>query len=486
MNGYEILKTLFGYNPEEPMLFTSGVFLFWYALFLVIYALVYQHNLYRTLWVIVFSFFFYYKSSGLYLMILCFSIVLDYYIAQWIYHSENQLHRKILLITSITCNLLLLGYFKYTNLILSSLYSLMAQPFQPLEIFLPIGISFYTFQTISYIIDVYRKEIEPAKSLLDYTFYMSFFPHLVAGPIVRARDFLPQIYQKLVIKNEHIQEGLWMILKGFVKKAIFADYVAQYNDLVFSSVTNYSGFENLMGLYGYTLQIYCDFSGYSDMAIGFALLMGYRLLPNFNSPYISLNITEFWRRWHISLSHWLRDYVYIPQGGNRKGLFWQNVFLLNTMLIGGLWHGADWKFVLWGGIHGIALIVHKLFQKYFSIPQNLFYDLVSWLLTFHLVAFLWVYFRANSFHEANLFIEHLFSSFDLAYCIPFLNARILFCVLLSLGFTLHFMPVHYKNYLQALFAKMPIWGKIILFIAVVQVMIQIRSESVQPFIYFQF
>jgi D-alanyl-lipoteichoic acid acyltransferase DltB (MBOAT superfamily) len=486
MNWYEIFKTLFGYNPEEPMLFTSGIFLIWYFLFLLIYSILYKNNLYRTLWVILFSFFFYYKSSGAYLVILCFSILLDYYVAQWIYQSNNPSFRKLLLIISISCNLILLGYFKYTNLILSSFYSILGQSFKPLDIFLPIGISFYTFQTISYIVDVYRKEIKPTKNLLDYTFYMSFFPHLVAGPIVRARDFLPQIYQKLEIKNEQIQEGLWMILKGFIKKAIIADYIAQYNDLVFGSVKSYSGFENLMGLYGYALQIYCDFSGYSDMAIGFALIMGYRLLPNFNSPYVSLNITEFWRRWHISLSHWLRDYVYIPQGGNRKGLFWQNVFLLNTMLIGGLWHGADWKFVLWGAIHGIALIFHKLFQQYVKIKVNMFFDVFSWFITFHLVAFLWVYFRANSFDEANDFIYHLFTAFDAAYFIPFLNVRGLFCVLLSIGYTLHFMPNGYKNYFFQSFSKAPFILKAILFIVVIQIMIQIRSETVQPFIYFQF
>ncbi len=489
MNWTEVFNALFFYNPDEPMLFTSGIFLIWYFVFLLVYSVVYPTRIYRTVWVILFSFFFYYKSSGGYLVILCFSILLDYYVAQWIHQSTSHKLRKTLLLISISCNLLLLGYFKYTNLLLSSFYSIMKLEFKPLDIFLPIGISFYTFQTISYIVDVYKKEIQPAENLLDYAFYMSFFPHLVAGPIVRARDFLPQIYQKINISNEYVQEGLWMILKGFIKKAIIADYVAQYNDLVFGGVNQYSGFENLMGLYGYALQIYCDFSGYSDMAIGFALLMGFRLLPNFNSPYVSLNITEFWRRWHISLSHWLRDYVYIPQGGNRKGLFWQNVFLMNTMLIGGLWHGADWKFVLWGGIHGLALVIHKLYQHYFAkyFPRNhLFWDFLSWFLTFHLVAFLWVYFRATSFHDANLFIVNIFSSFDGAYFIPFLNARILFCLMLCLGFTLHFMPNLYKNQLYKYFNKTPIWGKAIVFITVIQIMIELRSENVQPFIYFQF
>ncbi len=488
MNWSEIFNTLILYKPDEPMLFTSGIFLIWFSLFLFIYSFIYPIKPYRTLWVIAFSFFFYYKSSGIYLIILCFSILLDYYVAQWIYQSTNKNFRKALLLISISCNLILLGYFKYTNLILGSFYSLLNLQFEPLDIFLPIGISFYTFQTISYIVDVYKGEIKPTENLLDYTFYMSFFPHLVAGPIVRARDFLPQIYQKLVISNDYIQEGLWMILKGFIKKAIIADYIAQYNDLVFGSVTHYSGFENLMGLYGYAMQIYCDFSGYSDMAIGFALLMGYRLLPNFNSPYVSLNITEFWRRWHISLSHWLRDYVYIPQGGNRKGLFWQNIFLLNTMLIGGLWHGADWKFVLWGGIHGLALIFHKLFQHYSpkSHKSSIALDFISWFITFHLVAFLWVYFRASSFQDANLFIHHIFTNFDIAYFIPFLNVRTQFCVLLSLGFSLHFMPNSYKNYLFTKFSQTPIWGKVLIFILFIQIMIQLRSETVQPFIYFQF
>lgn len=485
-NTNSILEHFLLYSPTEPLLFTSGIFLFWFLLFYAVYVGIYQQKKFRTLWVILFSFFFYYKSSGFYLIILLFSIVLDYWVALKIYRTPNRSHKKAWLVLSIVSNISLLGYFKYTNFLLGTYYNLLKEPFEPLDIFLPIGISFYTFQTISYIVDVYQGKIEPTKNLLDYTFYMSFFPHLVAGPIVRARDFLPQIYQKVVITKEKVHEGLWLILKGFIKKAIVADYLAQYNDLVFGAPGQYSGFENAMGMYGYAMQIYCDFSGYSDMAIGLALLMGFRLLPNFNSPYVSLSITEFWRRWHLSLSHWLRDYVYISQGGNQKGPFWQSVFLMNTMLIGGLWHGADWKFILWGGMHGLALVMHKYLQPFTKSLKHNLWNALAWLITFHSVAFLWVYFRARSFNDASLFLYNILSNLDFNYALPFLHVRYLFVLILLGAFTLHVMPNPFKIALFQRFCKIGWIGQFILFIVSIQVMLQLRSQNVQPFIYFQF
>lgn len=485
-NTNSILEHFLLYSPSEPMLFTSGIFLFWFFIFYAIYAGIYQQKKFRTLWVILFSFFFYYKSSGFYLIILLFSIVLDYWVALKIYQTPKRAHKKAWIVLSIVSNVSLLGYFKYTNFLLGTFFNLFNKPFEPIDIFLPIGISFYTFQTISYIVDVYQGKIKPTKNLLDYTFYMSFFPHLVAGPIVRARDFLPQIYDKVVITQEKVHEGLWLILKGFIKKAIVADYLAQYNDLVFGVPGQYSGFENAMGMYGYAMQIYCDFSGYSDMAIGLALLMGFRLLPNFNSPYVSLNITEFWRRWHLSLSHWLRDYVYIPQGGNQKGPFWQSVFLMNTMLIGGLWHGADWKFILWGGMHGLALVIHKYLQPFINPLRHNLWNAFAWLITFHWVAVLWVYFRANSFHDANLFLLNMLTNLDFDYALPFLQVRYLFVIILFSAFALHVMPNPFKNTLFRRFCKIGWLGQFIVFVIIIQVMLQLRSETVQPFIYFQF
>ena len=258
-------------------------------------------------------------------------------------------------------NLGLLCYFKYTNFFGMMIASLTGGHFEIRNIFLPIGISFYIFQSMSYVIDIYRGNIKPLQLFVDYLFYVSFFPQLVAGPIVRARDFLPQILQKPVVSKEMFGEGVFLIIAGLFKKAVISDYISlNFVDRVFENPLLYSGFENLMGIWGYALQIYCDFSGYSDMAIGLALLLGFRFNRNFDSPYQSATITEFWRRWHISLSSWLKDYLYISLGGNRKGRLRIYVNLMITMLLGGLWHGASWQFVLWGALHGAALCLHKL------------------------------------------------------------------------------------------------------------------------------
>lgn len=254
--------------------------------------------------------------------------------------------RKMWVAVSLTINLGLLCYFKYTNFLGDFFASLTGGTFTAMDIFLPVGISFFTFQSLSYTIDVYRKEITPLTNLLDYAFYVSFFPQLVAGPIVRARDFIPQIRRPLFVSGEMFGRGIFLIVSGLFKKAVISDYISiNFVERIFDNPTLYSGVENLMGVYGYALQIYCDFSGYSDMAIGIALLLGFHFNMNFDSPYKSASITEFWRRWHISLSSWLRDYLYISLGGNRKGKIRQYANLIITMFLGGLWHGASWNFV---------------------------------------------------------------------------------------------------------------------------------------------
>ena len=471
------------------MLFNSGLFFILFTIFIIVYSFIYQYKSARTIYVIIFSFYFYYKSSGFYLVILLFSILLDYLIAWYIHLQQDEKERKFWMIFSVCANIGLLCYFKYTKFFIEN-YSFLTGKAIPLsEIFLPIGISFYTFQTISYVVDVYNKKIEPAKNLWDYAFYMCFFPHLVAGPIVRASHFLPQIYKKLEIKRDEISEGIYLILKGLIKKAIIADYVSQYADLVFGSPSGYSGFENLIAIYAYTLQIYCDFSGYTDMAMGFAKLMGFDLGINFNSPYKANNLTDFWRRWHISLSSWLRDYVYIPLGGNKKGEVRQNLNLFATMLIGGLWHGASWKFVFWGALHGLGLVINKQWDKYFSnhkISKYRFTKILSWLITFHFVAFLWVFFRADNFNTALIVIQKAFTDLDFNYILPFIIVRTLFVIILIIGFTTHFLSSNFKSKIISIFIKTPIWAKAIIVLFIIQMVLQIRSENVQPFIYFQF
>lgn len=309
------LLEAFKYNPDAPMIFSSGIFLWLFAAFMVIYTLLQHRNTARILFVALFSYYFYYKSSGTYFFLLAIVTVTDFVIAWLMDRTDVRWKRKLWVILSVSVNLGLLCYFKYTNFLGGVIASLMGGEFTALDIFLPVGISFFTFQSLSYTIDVYRREIKPLTSLLDYAFYVSFFPQLVAGPIVRARDFIPQIRKPLYVSQEMFGRGIFLIVAGLFKKAVISDYISvNFVERIFDNPTLYSGVENLMGLYGYALQIYCDFSGYSDMAIGIALLLGFHFNLNFNSPYKSASITEFWRRWHISLSSWLRDYLYISLG----------------------------------------------------------------------------------------------------------------------------------------------------------------------------
>lgn len=272
-----------------------------------------------------------------------------------------------------------------------------------------------------------------------------------------------------------------------IKKSIIADYIAQYIDLIFDTPGGYSGFETAMGVIGYTMQIYCDFSGYSDMAIGLALIMGFRLAKNFDFPYKSLNVTEFWRRWHISLSSWLRDYVYIPLGGNRKGT--ARTYLNNfiTMLVGGLWHGAAWKFVFWGAMHGAGLAVHKASQPWLRrLPDNSVVRAISWLITMLFVMALWVFFRAGSWSDSWTILHTAVTDFSFAYAPAFASARMLWLILIGIITISHAMPEGFWNKIGDAFVKAPWTVKLFIFIAVVQCVIELRSEDVAPFIYFQF
>lgn len=487
---WEKVVSFWSYDPERPMLFNSGQFFIWFTLFLTFYGLVYKHRVLRISYVLLFSLFFYFKSSGLYLLILIASIVLDWLVALGIEKYRNTAWAKILLVGSVSANLFLLGYFKYSNFLMGNLMWLHGDPFHAWDIFLPIGISFYTFQTISYVVDAYRGTIKPTRSLLDYAFYMSFFPHLVAGPIVRARDFLPQVGTITYPSAKELSLGAYLVIKGLVKKAVIADHLSQYADLVFQHPAGYSGFENLMAMYAYAMQIYCDFSGYTDMALGLAAIMGYTLAENFNSPYTASNITEFWHRWHISLSTWLRDYVYIPLGGNRKGELRQSVNLLATMLLGGLWHGASWKFVVWGGMHGLALVLHKYWLRAtgkVKFLQSRWLIPLGVILTFHFVAALWVYFRASDFDLANLMLNQIWYDMDVVKVAPaFLTTNPLVIVMLLLGFGLHFVPAVTKEKIKQLFISAPWLLKWLVFLFTVQLILQVQDQVPQPFIYFQF
>lgn len=484
----ETIQLWFIYNPENPLLFNSGLFLGIFLVFYTIYILSKNTHYFRIAYVVLFSLFFYYKSSGFYFWILIFSSVVDYTLSRLIYVESIKTYRKFYLIVSLLVNLGMLAYFKYTNFFIDNFNNLFSGNAQLQDIILPVGISFYTFQTLSYTIDVYRKQLKPTKSFLDFLFFVSFFPQLVAGPIVRASDFIPQIYQRLSLTKEEFSRALFLIIGGLLKKAVISDYISvNFVDRVFDAPNSYTAFENLMASYGYAIQIYCDFSGYSDMAIGLALLMGFKLPANFLTPYKSGSVTEFWRRWHISLSSWLRDYLYISMGGNRKGKVRTYFNLFMTMFLGGLWHGASWKFVFWGVLHGLALAFERFFGQFIKLPKNYLVRFFQVFLTFHFVVFCWLFFRADSFEMVYVMLQNIsqiqwnleqFKTIILGYQNVF--------ILITIGFIWHFLPTKFTDFNEKLFSKIPLVLKAIVLGFVFWIVYATASEGTQPFIYFQF
>ncbi|HEV7401826.1 MAG TPA: MBOAT family O-acyltransferase [Chthoniobacteraceae bacterium] len=340
-------------------------------------------------------------------IVLWASTAMDYVVGLGIARSTAEGRRRAWLLVSLAMNLGVLGFFKYYNFGVESVHSALAwfglhTSRGTLAIFLPYGISFYTFQSMSYSIDVYRRRLEAVRSFLDLAFFISFFPPLVAGPIVRAMTFLLQVFTARSWARVEVRACLVLFFIGFVKKALVSETVAPLADLFFTAPGRYDTLSAFLGVGFYAVQIYCDFSGYTDMAIACAGLLGYQLTPNFAFPYFASSITEFWRRWHISLSTWLRDYLYIPLGGNRGSLLftWRNLML--TMLLGGLWHGASWNFVIWGGLHGAALVVHREWVRHTARFGELLRRVMAWLgvpLTFYWILITWVFFRAQPIYD---------------------------------------------------------------------------------------
>lgn len=505
---HNILQQL-SYDPQQPMIFSSAVFLFLFLAFSLVYALLGKWQTVRLAFVTLFSYYFYYKSSGFYFVLLAVVTLSDFCLAHFIHKLHLAEDRgeaevtafgrrlsikaaaKALLVLSLVIDLSFLGYFKYANFFGTTIAAIVGGNFQPWDIFLPVGISFFTFQSLSYTIDVYRRDLQPLRNPLDYAFYVSFFPQLVAGPIVRARDFIPQIRQPLTITRQMFGEGLFLIMGGLFKKAVISDYISiNFVERIFDAPTLYTGFENLMGIYGYTLQIYCDFSGYSDMAIGIALLLGFRFPQNFNTPYISDSITDFWRRWHISLSSWLRDYLYISLGGNRcsRPRMYFNLFM--TMLLGGLWHGASLNFIFWGGLHGVALGIHKWTRQLRDIPRG-HHDvgirrILSILATFHFVAFCWIFFRASTFEAAWAMIKQVVTNFHPEIASQFAGGYPGVFTLMLVGYIMHFLPASWQMSAQRYVTRTPLFGQALMLLLVIYIVVQVKSSDIQPFIYFQF
>lgn len=486
------LLSLLASDPQ-PLMFSSGLFWALFVAFLPVYAWLRGRGHFTAMkcFVAAFSLYFFFHNSGWFFLLILLTAAVDWAVAQRIAAAERPGRRRAWMVLSLVLSLGVLVAFKYTNFFLDNLRMLTGEArFRPLDLTLPLGLSFYTFRTISYVVDVWRRRIEPTRSFLDYVFFLTFFPCLTAGPIVRADHFMPQLKAEALsrpVEAARIYGGFFTVLIGVIKKAVVADYLAQYSNIVFGNPSGYSGVELLMGALGYGMQIYCDFSGYSDMAIGLGAILGFDLGINFDFPYRSRNVTEFWHRWHISLSFWLRDYLYIPLGGNRRGTVRQYVNLMVTMLLGGLWHGAAWTFIAWGAGHGLALCLHKRCKAWLDrLPNGGLVGFLSWAITFAWVMFLFIFFRADSFETAGEMIRGIATRFDPAYFPEFAKVRYVWTLIFLGIFGLHFVPTRIYDRLRDLFVRSPWVVKFILFAAVVQLVISFASADVQPFIYTQF
>lgn len=503
-----ILTTaLFSYDPGEPMIFSTAAFWLFFLIVLAGYSLIYKKFLARNAYLFIVSLFFYYKSGGLFLFLLIFVTVIDYTCGLLIYNSRQKVLRRIIIVLSIISNLGILSYFKYTGFFVATVNdllgthltvhnyladlsnSLLHTSFDISTIILPVGISFFTFQSLSYTIDIYRRKMTPVRNIIDFGFYVSFFPQLVAGPIVRASEFIPQIYKEFNLSNREFSHAVFLISKGLIKKIIISDFIAvNFIDRVFEAPTIYSGFENLMAVYGYGLQIYCDFSGYSDIAIGLGLLMGFRLPVNFNSPYKAADISDFWKRWHISLSRWLKDYLYIPLGGNRKGKVRTYINLMITMLLGGLWHGASIRFLIWGFLHGIGLIFSKIWNAIFQgrINGGRIGRAVSVFITFQFVSFCWILFRAPDLDSVKLMVKQITENFSPGSYMTIIPAYSSAFLLIAVGYLIHWLPESIKESYRGLFIRIPVAVQMAFLMIVAVLLFQMRSTEVMPFIYFRF
>jgi D-alanyl-lipoteichoic acid acyltransferase DltB (MBOAT superfamily) len=487
----ETIKNLLTFNPSQPLLFNTGLFLVLFVAFLAIYQLIRKQRTLKMLFVILFSLYFYYKSSGIYCLILLGVCMCDYALGRLMGVAQRTWQRRLIVAFNVVCNVGMLIYFKYFNLLCQTFAEFTHTHIDVLSIVLPAGISFFTFRSISYMVDLYRGKLEPCRNPIDYIFFMTFFPPLLAGPVVRAVDMLPQIKQNSVASREMVGEGLFMIMCGLIKKVVIADYISgNFVDRIFENPSLYSGFENLLGSISFTLQLYCDFSGYSDMAIGIALLLGYRFKENFRSPFKSQNPSEFWRRWHISLSTWLRDYIYIPLGGNRRGRLRTYFNLFATMVIGGIWHGASWMYLLWGAYHGILLACHKLIKQTINFNYGTTMTRVAQpfnvIITFTLVFVGFTFFRSPSLENLSEIATQIFTAFHPEIALQFITAYSLVVVAIVAGFLLHFTPDRWQVKLSNAYTSMPLLAQALILAIVLFAVIQTRQSELVPFVYLQY
>ena len=550
----DLFKNIFFFTEKNPLIFTRLNFWIFFLAVLAGYTWLHKKNPLRNVYLFLVSIFFYYKTGGLFFMILLFATFTNFYYGIRIDTSKSTLRKKIWLAASVTTNLGVLAFFKYDYFLTETCNNLFGTHFEVVThaakwsnalfsthfnlgvILPPVGISFFTFQCMSYAIDVYREKVGSVKNLADFGFYVSFFPQLVAGPIVRAAHFIPQLYKKYTLTPYEFGLGFYLILKGLTKKMLVGDYIAvNLIDRVFANPASFSGFENLIALYGYSIQVYCDFSGYTDIAIGVAMLMGFQLPKNFNSPYKAKNVGEFWKRWHMSLSSWLKDYLYIPMGGNRNGspftwislsiillffvliaqklvlipvfifiigIVWiltrffpamrkhitTNINLMMTMLLGGLWHGSSWMFVLWGGLNGVGIVVYKYWRKISPYENSTHWLANTWKIffTFSFITFTRIWFRGESMQGTYELLQQVTGHFG-GSMVPAMFAsywKVLF--IMAFALVIHWLPDTVKVRYRDWFINRPIYQQVGLSVVVIFIIYQSVSAGLQPFIYFQF
>ena len=611
---WDFLKNLFSFDQAHPLLFTQFYFWAFFALVFALFSLLHSKPLLRNGYLFSVSLFFYYKTSGVFLALLAFVIVYNFLAAKLLNRLKGEPARKAITAFSVVVDLGILAYFKYAYFLtdfVNNLFGLSLEVYDVLgewlnlitgtavfrvdAIVLPVGISFFTFQAVSYIVDVKRHKIQPVANFLDFGFYLSFFPQLVAGPIVRAVEFVQQLHKPYNLSRRWFGIAVFWIMNGLLKKLILADYLAvNFADRVFENPLMYSGFENLSALFCYSLQVYADFSGYTDIATGVAMLMGFYLPKNFDSPYKAVNTQQFWRRWHMTLSRWLRDYLYIPLGGNRNatagtyiiiaaiavigsflsGSWWvavavlaltggiglwawkkpadrklitTNINSMNTMLLGGLWHGASWNFMIWGGLNGIGMVIYKIWSKRSVGGKLLIIGLVtalcgtlsltlhypvwnmffvwtlvllagtavralfrsgrseeSWLSrawdifqTFVFITFTRLFFRSGSnldpalaneqaWNTAKSMVNQIGGTWDLSKVPAMAWEHRAVLLIFAAGMLVHWLPERFKRRYRLAFSRIPLGWMGVVVVLIVLFIYQFITADLQSFIYFQF
>lgn len=487
------------------MLFTTVEFVVFFIMVLTTVVII-KHRKFQHLFLLFASYFFFYYTSNYLIILLIFTTIWDFYFGLAIYKADTSKKKKILLISSLAGNLGLLGFFKYADFtinqinILGNSFNLNDIPL--LNVALPIGISFYTFHSITYTVGIYRGVIAPVR-LREYALFVAFFPQLVAGPILRAHEFLPQLREKMkkssdtiirqiVIENQNLKIGITIMAFGFFKKMFFADNIAPIVNDIFTNPIGLDSLSIILGTIAFGIQIYCDFSGYTDIAIGAALILGFKLPVNFNKPYFATSPSDFWRRWHISLSSWLRDYLYIPLGGNKKSTIrtYGNLFIV--MLIGGLWHGASVNFIIWGALHGVYLAIHKMLQNLFpkisqnSIFQTRFGKITAIIITQYFVFLAWIAFRVK---DSDMMLysmkKFILIDFETSNLFQFVSSHELSIFILMLFIILHFISFSKRNLIEKIsMLDLKIW--IVLLIVISLLIVLFYNGNPEDFIYFKF